>query len=54
MALSVTVCKKAQEILKIVGIFRWCKLTDRIFATTGRPGNQLKVFQVGHHKVLYC
>lgn len=30
--------------------FRWCKLTDGIFATSGRPGNQVKVFQVGHHK----
>ncbi|XP_038073500.1 nucleoporin Nup37-like [Patiria miniata] len=31
--------------------FRWSRISENLFATTGRPGNQVKVFHMGHHQV---
>lgn len=31
--------------------FRWSHASENLFATTGGPGNQLKVFHMGHHQV---
>ncbi|XP_078583436.1 nucleoporin Nup37-like [Branchiostoma floridae x Branchiostoma japonicum] len=30
--------------------FRWCRVSEKLFATCGRPGNQVKVFHKGHHQ----
>ncbi|XP_071791981.1 nucleoporin Nup37-like [Asterias amurensis] len=31
--------------------FRWSRVNENLFATTGRPGNQVKIFHMGHHQV---
>ncbi|XP_030844276.1 nucleoporin Nup37 [Strongylocentrotus purpuratus] len=31
--------------------FRWCRSSENLFATTGRPNNEAKVYHLGHHQV---
>ncbi|XP_071494497.1 nucleoporin Nup37-like [Diadema antillarum] len=33
------------------GEFRWCRSSENLFATTGRPNNEIKVYHLGHHQV---
>lgn len=40
-----------QAHLKGVCKFRWSHVHENLFATTGRPGNHINVYHMGHHKI---
>ena len=39
------------ELESLIFFCRWSNIHQNLFATSGRPGNQVHVYHVDHHKV---